>query len=282
MSTAREQELRQSLAAVRRRLANAAEAAGRDVGDIELLPITKFFPAGDVVLLHRLGCEAVGESRDQEATQKIEEVRGIDGGDALRWHMVGRIQRNKARSVAQWAYAAHSVDSPKVIAALDRAAVEALEGGRRNEALRVYLQVSLDGDETRGGVDVAATGRIDELCGAMHEAPGLRFVGLMAIPPRDADPATAFARLRQERERVQTAYQQRLELSAGMSGDLEAAVEHGSTCVRVGTALMGSRPLTSPEVVTPVTPSSQTTDSADSSNTPDSSDTSAPREGSSR
>ncbi|GAB3223387.1 YggS family pyridoxal phosphate-dependent enzyme [Mycolicibacterium hippocampi] len=282
MTTAREQELQQSLAAVRRRLAHAAEAAGRDIGDIELLPITKFFPAGDVLLLHRLGCAAVGESRDQEATQKINELSGIDGCDDIRWHMVGRIQRNKARSVAQWAYAAHSVDSAKVIAALDRAAAEALDVGRRLEPLRVYLQLSLDGDETRGGVDVAATGRIDELCAAMHEASGLHFVGLMAIPPRDADPGTAFARLAQELQRVQTAYPQRLELSAGMSGDLEAAVEHGSTCVRVGTALMGSRPLTSPEVVTPVTPSSQTTDSADSSNTPDSSDTSAPREGSSR
>ncbi|MGB2919636.1 MAG: YggS family pyridoxal phosphate-dependent enzyme [Mycobacterium sp.] len=282
MSSAREQQLEQSLAAVRRRLAHAAEAAGRDVGDIELLPITKFFPAGDVVLLRRLGCAAVGESRDQEATQKIDELSGMDGCDDIRWHMVGRIQRNKARSVAQWAYAAHSVDSLKVVAALDRAASAALDDRRRPEPLRVYLQISLDGDETRGGVDVAATGRIDELCAAMHEAPGLHFAGLMAIPPLDADSGAAFARLQEERERVQPAYQQRLGLSAGMSGDLEAAVEHGSTCVRVGTALLGSRPLTSPEVVTPVTPSSQTTDSADSSNTPDSSDTSAPREGSSR
>ncbi|PRC48985.1 YggS family pyridoxal phosphate enzyme, partial [Mycobacterium sp. ITM-2017-0098] len=92
---------------------------------------------------------------------------------------------------------------------------------------------------------------------AVHAARGLEFVGLMAIPPLGSDPGEAFAGLQRERDRVQERYQQRLGLSAGMSGDLEAAVEHGSTCVRVGTALLGSRPLTSPEVVTPVTPSSQ-------------------------
>ncbi len=149
----------------------------------------------------------------------------------------------------------------KVIAALDRAAADALDHGRRTEPLRVYLQVSLDGDEARGGVDVEAAGRIDELCAAIDAAHGLVFVGLMAIPPLGADPGASFARLQEEQQRVQHRYPHRLELSAGMSGDLEAAVEHGSTCVRVGTALLGSRPLTSPEVVTPVTPSSQTPES---------------------
>ena len=260
MTAAREAELGQALAALRLRVARAAEAAGRDVADIELLPVTKFFPASDVVALHRLGCSAFGESRDQEAAAKVEEVGSVVGNDPIRWHMVGRIQRNKARSVAQWAYAAHSVDSPKVIAALDRAAVDALDDGRRPAPLRVYLQVSLDGDEARGGVDVAASDRIDDLCDAVERSRGLQFVGLMAIPPLHSDAGEAFGRLEQERDRVQQRFQQRLGLSAGMSGDLEEAVRHGSTCVRVGTALLGSRPLTSPEVVTPVTPSSQTPD----------------------
>lgn len=260
MTAAREAELGQALAALRLRVARAAEAAGRDVADIELLPVTKFFPASDVVALHRLGCSAFGESRDQEAAAKVAEVGSVVGNDPIRWHMVGRIQRNKARSVAQWAYAAHSVDSPKVIAALDRAAVDALDDGRRPAPLRVYLQVSLDGDEARGGVDVAASDRIDDLCDAVEHSRGLEFVGLMAIPPLHSDAGEAFGRLEQERDRVQQRFQQRLGLSAGMSGDLEEAVRHGSTCVRVGTALLGSRPLTSPEVVTPVTPSSQTPD----------------------
>ncbi|VEG56227.1 alanine racemase domain-containing protein [Mycolicibacterium aurum] len=257
MTAARDAQLRDALDSVRARLARAADAAGRDVDDIELLPVTKFFPADDVAALHRLGCTAFAESRDQEAAAKVEDVSRLIGGAPVRWHMVGRIQRNKARSVAGWAYAAHSVDSAKVVAALDRAAAEALEDGRRTEPLRVYLQLSLDGDEQRGGVDVDAADRIDQLCAAVDAAPGLAFVGLMAIPPLGADPGESFARLQRERDRVQQDFQQRLGLSAGMSGDLEAAVEHGSTCVRVGTALMGSRPLTSPEVVTPVTPSSQ-------------------------
>ena len=246
MASARERELSDALAAVRARLAHAVQASGRNPDEIELLPITKFFPAGDVLILRRLGCLEFGESREQEASNKSAEVGAFLGNELIRWHMVGQIQRNKARSIAGWAYAVHSVDSAKVIAALDRAAGEALSEGRRAEPLRVYLQLSLDGDESRGGVDIGRPDSVDELCAAVAAADGLAFVGLMAIPPLDADPEEAFARLEQEKERVQTAYEQPLGLSAGMSSDLEIAVKHGSTCVRVGTALLGQRPLTSP------------------------------------
>jgi len=261
VATTRELELTESLAAVRARLAAAAEAAGRKADEIELLPITKFFPAGDILILRQLGCEDFGESREQEASNKVAEVRDIgDIGDVapIRWHMVGRIQRNKARSIADWAYAAHSVDNRRVIDALAHAAAEALAEGRRGESLRIYLQISIDGDKKRGGLYVERPDLIDAACAAIDAAEGLEFVGLMAIPPLGADVDGAFARLEVERERVQRDYQQRLGLSAGMSSDLEAAVEHGSTCVRVGTALLGQRPLPSPEVVTPVTSSSQT------------------------
>jgi pyridoxal phosphate enzyme (YggS family) len=246
MASARERELADALSALRARLVHAAEAAGRNADEIELLPITKFFPAADVLILRNLGCREFGESREQEASNKSAEVRAVLGAEPIRWHMVGRIQRNKARSIAGWAYAAHSVDSARVIAALNRAAVEALEDGGRAEPLRVYLQLSLDGDESRGGVDIGRPDAVDELCGAVAAADGLEFVGLMAIPPLDADPDDAFARLQEEKERVQKAYQRPLGLSAGMSSDLESAVKHGSTCVRVGTALLGQRPLTSP------------------------------------
>ncbi|UXA16218.1 YggS family pyridoxal phosphate-dependent enzyme [Mycobacterium sp. SMC-4] len=275
MSAEREQQLAAALVDVRTRLARAAAAAGRAVADIELLPVTKFFPASDVVTLHRLGCRAFGESRDQEAGRKIAEVDALTGGAQIRWHMIGRIQRNKARSVAQWAHVAHSVDSRKLVDALGRAAAEALDQGARTAALDVFVQVSLDGDEDRGGVDVEASARIDDLCDAADQHRGLRFVGLMAIPPIGADPDSAFARLQQEHQRVQGRYPQRLELSAGMSGDLEAAVQHGSTCVRVGTALLGPRPLTSP-AVTPVTRSPQTTESLGST---DKTETSSPHKG---
>jgi pyridoxal phosphate enzyme (YggS family) len=246
MASAREHELADALAAVRARLAHAVQAAGRNPDEIGLLPITKFFPAGDVIILRRLGCLEFGESREQEASNKSAEVGAVLGNELIRWHMVGQIQRNKARSIADWAYAVHSVDSAKVIAALDRAAGEALSEGRRAEPLRVYLQLSLDGDESRGGVDIGRPDSVDELCAAVAAADGLAFVGLMAIPPLDADPEEAFARLEHEKERVQKAYEQPLGLSAGMSSDLEIAVKHGSTCVRVGTALLGQRPLTSP------------------------------------
>lgn len=249
-STARGTELAESLATLQARLAAAAAAAGRDVADIELLPVTKFFPASDVVELVRLGCHSFGESREPEASNKVADVTSQLSGTAtpesIRWHMIGRIQRNKARTVAAWAYAAHSVDGDALVGALGRAASQALADGIRSAPLRVYLQVSLDGDPARSGVDVGRRDLVDELCALVDATDGLDFVGLMAIPPLGTDPGEAFARLEAERLRVQASYQQWLGLSAGMSGDLEAAVEHGSTCVRVGTALMGQRPLTSP------------------------------------
>ena len=246
LATTREVELADALAAVRSRLTRAAEAAGRNADEIELLPITKFFPASDVLILTRLGCSAFGESREQEASNKAAEVGAMLPSQPVRWHMVGTIQRNKARSIAGWAYAAHSVDNAKVMGALDRAATRALGDGRRREPLRVYIQISLDGDVQRGGVDIGRPDLVDVICAGAQAAEGLEFVGLMGIPPLDWNPAEAFARLQAEQQRVQRAYPQPLGLSAGMSGDLEVAVKHGSTCVRVGTALLGQRPLTSP------------------------------------
>lgn len=168
----RESELTHALAAMRSRLAAAAEAAGRNVGEIELLPITKFFPATDVAILFRLGCRSVGESREQEASAKMAELNrllaaaelGHSGG--VHWHMVGRIQRNKAGSLARWAHTAHSVDSSRLVTALDRAVVAALAEHRRGERLRVYVQVSLDGDGSRGGVDSTTPGAVDRICAA--------------------------------------------------------------------------------------------------------------------
>lgn len=245
-ATTRQAELVTALAAVRARLARAAEAVGRRVDEIELLPITKYFPVSDVLILHRLGCREFGESREQEAADKAARVRAALPSEPIRWHMVGRIQRNKARSIASWAYAAHSVDSDRLVSALDRASVAALAAGVRAQPLRVYLQVSLDGDVNRGGVDIRRPELVDELCTTIDAAAGLELAGLMGIPPLDCNPLDAFARLQTELARVQRDYPQRLGLSAGMSGDLELAVRHGSTCVRVGTALMGQRPLTSP------------------------------------
>jgi PLP dependent protein len=242
----RESELAHALTALRSRLAAAAETAGRKVGEIELLPITKFFPATDVAILSRLGCTAFGESREQEAAAKVGEVERLLGSPNLHWHMVGQIQRNKARSLANWAHTAHSISSTRVVRALDRAVASARSEGRRSNALRVYVQVSIDGDVSRGGVDVSDTGATDEVCAQVEAAESLELVGLMGIPPLDWDPERAFARLESEHQRVRRAHPDAVGLSAGMSNDLEIAVKHGSTCVRVGTALLGRRPLPSP------------------------------------
>ncbi|NGX07517.1 YggS family pyridoxal phosphate-dependent enzyme [Mycobacteroides franklinii] len=233
----RAEELSAALHAVRDRVERAAQAAGRDPEEIQLLPITKFFPAGDVEELYRLGCRAFGESRDQEAAAKVAEV----GHSDIEWHMVGNLQRNKAKSVAHWAYSVHSVDNSRLVSALDTAR----GAGEKREPLQVYLQISLDGDTERGGVDVADAAGVDELCTQVVASEHLELAGLMALPPREADPDQAFRRLQQEHERVQQRYPQASRLSAGMSNDLETAIKYGSTCVRVGTALMGQRPLTS-------------------------------------
>jgi pyridoxal phosphate enzyme (YggS family) len=246
-STGRAIELANSLAALRIRLSTAAENASRKVEEIELLPITKFFPVTDIQMLAELGCRAFGESRDQEARAKIEALQRVGDWPAdARWHMVGQIQRNKARSIAAWAATVHSVSSARVAAALDRGVAEARSAGHRADPLGVYVQISLDGDVSRGGVDVHQPAAVDALCAQVDAAAGLELVGLMGVPPLGADPDVAFAALAAELRRVQRSYSQRLGLSAGMTEDLEIAVKHGSTCVRVGTALLGPRPLTSP------------------------------------
>jgi pyridoxal phosphate enzyme (YggS family) len=245
-ATTREADLATALSALRGRLADAAQAAGRDVNDIELLPITKFFPATDVAILWRLGCRVFGESREQEASAKIAEFDRLTGAPDVRWDMVGQIQRNKAKAVAAWADTVHSLSAAKVAAALDRGAALAIDEGMRTGPVRVFVQISLDGDTSRGGVDIGDPGAVDALCAEVAEAGALRLVGLMGIPPLGADPDTAFAALAAEHRRVLHNHPDATELSAGMSGDLEAAVRHGSTCVRVGTALMGQRHLTSP------------------------------------
>jgi PLP dependent protein len=242
----RESELAGALTALRTRLATAAKAAGRKVEEIQLLPITKFFPATDVAILSSLGCAAFGESREQEAAAKVGEVARLLGGSSPHWHMVGQIQRNKARSLANWAHTAHSISSSRVVAALDRAVTVARSDGGRENPLRVYVQISLDGDVSRGGVDVSDAKAVDEICAQVETAESLELVGLMGIPPLDWDPDTAFALLESEHQRVRRAHPGAAGLSAGMSDDLESAVKHGSTCVRVGTALLGRRPLPSP------------------------------------
>ena len=230
-------ELAESLDRLLGRVAAACRSAGRPLESVQLLPVTKFFPASDVDILYSLGRREFGESREQEAAAKI---AAVTTPEPVRWHMIGRLQRNKARAVAGWAHVVHSVDSARLVRALDSATTDALAAGTRAESLHVLLQVSLDGDPERGGVSAADLSALAELVSGTES---LALDGLMAIPPLGADPARAYENLADLHSRLLRTHPGATALSAGMSGDLEIAVKYGSTCVRVGTALLGTRPI---------------------------------------
>jgi pyridoxal phosphate enzyme (YggS family) len=243
VSTDRKAELAGNLAEVEARIAAACRAAGRARDEVKLIAITKTFPAADAALLADLGVTDVGENRDQEAGPKAAEVAGLRPDAALRWHMVGRLQRNKARSVVEWAHEVQSVDSARLADALAKAVHTARDGGKREEPLDVLIQASLDDDPERGGCPLDELGALAERVAHTGE---LRLRGLMAVAPLGADPAAAFERLARAGERLREDHPNAAEVSAGMSHDLEQAITHGSTCVRVGTALLGGRGLASP------------------------------------
>ncbi|HET9901437.1 MAG TPA: YggS family pyridoxal phosphate-dependent enzyme [Actinomycetes bacterium] len=220
------------LGAVDARIAAACDAAGRDRSDVVLVAVTKTFPASDVRMLADLGVTDVGESRDQEAAEKV----GACADLSLRWHFVGRVQTNKARSVTSYADVVHSVDRRRLVTALDNAAAAA------ERDLDVFVQVSLDGDPTRGGVVEADLSRLAD---AVADTSRLRLLGLMAIAPLETDPRQAFDRLAELADRTRIDHPEAQWLSAGMSGDLEAAIAAGATHVRVGTGILGYRPVLS-------------------------------------
>jgi hypothetical protein len=228
-------ELVTALGAVRARIADACAAVGRDQQTVTLIAVTKTYPASDVVTLVRLGIVDVGESRDQEARAKIAELAGPTFPPLeLRWHLVGRVQTNKARSMASYAHSVHSVDRPK----LARALADAVQVEERPEPLEIFIQVSLDDDPERGGAAVAEVPALADLIAAR---PELRLRGLMAIPPLGSDPAAEFARLAEVSQQLRRTHPDATAISAGMSDDLEAAIQNGSTHVRVGSALLGRR-----------------------------------------
>ncbi|WP_229783419.1 YggS family pyridoxal phosphate-dependent enzyme [Pilimelia anulata] len=225
------------LARVRARIRAAALAAGRPPEDVSLIVVTKTYPAEDVAHLVALGVADVGENRDQEAAPKAAAVAAA--GPAPRWHFIGRLQRNKARSVVGYADAVHSVDSVRLAAALAAAA-----GPARPAPLDVFVQVSLDGVPGRGGAlpdDPDPDAGLDPVLAAVASAPALRLRGLMAVAPLGDGADVAFDRLHRIADRVRSAYPGATLLSAGMSGDLEAAVACGATHVRVGSAVLGKR-----------------------------------------
>jgi hypothetical protein len=237
----RREELATALTAVRERVAAACEVAGRSPSEVVLLPVTKTRPASDVALLLDLGCVAFGENRPQEAAAKAGEVSALRPGAPARWHLVGRLQRNKARSVVTWAARVESVDSERLVDILGAEVVRARGLDLRSDDLPVLLQISLDGDPDRAGVAVAGA---SALADRIVETRGLKLHGVMAVAPLGDDPERAFGALAEVAGRIRADHPGAVVLSAGMSGDLEAAIRNGSTSVRVGTALLGDRRLT--------------------------------------
>ncbi|MGC5308921.1 YggS family pyridoxal phosphate-dependent enzyme [Micromonospora zamorensis] len=233
----RQAEIAAGLAQVRSRIADACAQAGRDRADITMIAVTKTYPASDVLALAGLGVTDMGENRDQEAAGKAAEVAAA--GVRPRWHFIGQLQRNKARSVVRYADVVQSVDSVRLARALANAAAD------REVPLDVMVQVSIDGDAARGG---ALPGSADPGAGlepvaeAVADAPGLRLVGLMAVAPLGWEPDRAFAQLAEVAGVFRTVHPGATELSAGMSGDFEIAIRYGATHVRVGSALLGMRP----------------------------------------
>ncbi|WP_431841166.1 YggS family pyridoxal phosphate-dependent enzyme [Calidifontibacter indicus] len=233
----RSRQLRDNLAAVRARIADAARAAGRAADDVTLIVVSKYFPVADVRRLLDLGVTDFGENKDQEASAKFAEI--FEGASeqeraALRLHFVGQLQSNKTGHVAAYADIVQSVDRAKIASALAKGAE------RHGRTLEVMVQVDLDGsDPGRGG---ALPEQIADLAAHVAGLEHLRLTGLMAVAPRGADPDAAFARLAELSRDLRAAHPSADRISAGMSGDLEQAVRHGATHVRIGSAVLGPRP----------------------------------------
>lgn len=223
-------QIAQNLEEVRGRIAAAAHKAGRDPAQVRLVAVSKTVPAERIKEAVAAGQRLFGENYLQEARGKIEAL-----GEAATWHFIGHLQSNKAKGAVELFDLIHGVDRPKLAAALEAAAAA------MDKVQEILLQVNLAGEASKSGAaPEAAPGLLREI----SRLPHLRVMGLMTMPPF-LDPEAVrpyFRALREWRDRLQDSSGLPLpELSMGMSGDYEVAVEEGATLVRVGTAIFGSR-----------------------------------------
>lgn len=221
-----------SLQAVRQRIEQAANLAGRPVASIQLLAVSKNVPAASIRLAYTAGQRAFGESYVQEAMTKVEELNDL----SLKWHFIGPLQSNKTRPIAENFSWVHSVDRARI--------AERLSTGRPAilSPLQVCLQVNVSGEATKGGV---APDEVLALARHVQTLPRLKLRGLMAIPePTDdiAKQRLSFVLMRQLLEQLNGQGFQLDTLSMGMSDDFETAIAEGTTIVRVGSAIFGERP----------------------------------------
>jgi pyridoxal phosphate enzyme (YggS family) len=223
--------IQSNLEKINSRIAQACSRSKRNISEITLIAVTKTYPASDVDLLKQLGIENVGENKDQEASGKISQVK-----EKFSWHFIGQLQSNKAKSVVTYAELVHSVDRLSLAKELQKSASAIAK------KQKVLIQVDLDQsgpDPSRGGVwpaDLAALAQF------INQSENLELTGLMSVAPLGENPSKAFERLAQIRSDFLKNYPNAVILSAGMSEDLEAAIEHGATHLRIGSALLGERP----------------------------------------
>lgn len=243
---ARRDQLAAALERVHDRIRAAALAARRDPREITLIAVTKYHPITDIEALVALGHRDIAENKDQEARAKVEDLPAeVRAG--VRVHFVGQLQTNKARSTARYADVVHSVDRERLATALGRGAERALEAGERQEVLDVLIQVGLDRKESASAARGGAAPEVAlELASRIQQFASLRLRGVMGVAPHGASPeqtAQAFETLADISRQVRTEVASADWISAGMSQDLESAVAAGATHLRVGSAILGSRPL---------------------------------------
>ena len=217
----RKAEIARNLQEVKERIIGAAKSVNRDPNEIELIVVTKTFPISDIEILRDLGETNFGENRDQEAGPKAEIISAT-------WHFQGQIQSNKIKSICQWADVIHSISSEK----------EILKFAQSERKHQLFLQVSLDGQVGRGGASPAELAQLADL---VNESNNLELLGLMAVAPLGVEPMKAFADLAQINQGFAGQFPNSKFLSAGMSGDFEAAIKNGATHIRVGSSILGSR-----------------------------------------
>jgi pyridoxal phosphate enzyme (YggS family) len=212
----RMEEISENLEVVRSKIAKVANH------EVTLIAVTKTFPVADAQILHDLGVRDFGENRDAEGAEKSAVVSGT-------WHFQGQIQSNKLKSITSWASVIHSLDDPRHFEIIEKVAPHRLQ---------IFLQLSLDGSDHRGG---AALEKLMDLAELVENSPNHTLAGLMSVPPVEMDPDQAFAQLAAIRTDFLKQFPLAQSLSAGMSGDYELAISHGATHVRVGSSILGSR-----------------------------------------
>ncbi len=231
MSETRLAEIAENYKKIKTRILDACNKTGRNPTEVTLIAITKTYPANDIDLLKSLGIENVGENKDQEASLKFNEVK-----NKFTWHFVGQLQTNKVKSVLQYADYIHSIDRLNLVKEVQKISQ------RMHKTQKVLIQIDLDeteNDENRGGVNPQ---KLLELAQEISKCPNLELSGLMSVAPLNMKPKEAFAKLEKIQSEFLKSYPLAKMLSAGMSDDLEEAILHGATHLRIGSALLGERP----------------------------------------